>query len=178
MLKILQILIMLDGFVINAYNVEIMNNRENFQSFNINCLNSQNRKFKATINIWTENINNPFIDDIFENKKYEFQGKYQIYFFEYLDETGIRYINFPDRVSNAFYGLCKKIEKTEIKLLIKGCSLGYYMIPRLQYSIYTTPLILGRRIEKELSRISIFEPENDVKKIVTIENKNIFIKHG
>ena len=148
-----------------------MNNRENFRSFNIECLDLQDKVFKAVINVWTENIDNPIIDDVVENKKYEFQGEYQIFFLEYRDETGIHYVNFSDRVSNAFYGLCKKIEQRKIKLLIKGCSLGYYMIPCLQYSIYTTPLILGRRIEKRFMRISIFEPENDVKNVVTIEKQ-------
>ena len=54
MLKILQILIMLNGIVINAYNIKIMNNRENFQSFNIECLDSKDKVFKVVINVWTE----------------------------------------------------------------------------------------------------------------------------
>ena len=80
MLKILQILIMLNGIVINAYNIKIMNNRENFQSFNIECLDSKDKAFKVVINVWTENIDNPIIDDIVDNKKYEFQGNIRFSF--------------------------------------------------------------------------------------------------
>lgn len=57
-----------------------MNNRENFQSFNIECLDSKDKVFKAVINVWTENIDNPIIDDIVDNKKYEFQGNIRFSF--------------------------------------------------------------------------------------------------
>lgn len=31
-----------------------MNNKENFRSFNIECLDLQDKVFKAVINVWTE----------------------------------------------------------------------------------------------------------------------------
>ena len=168
MLKILQILIMLNGIVINANNIKIMNNKENFESFNINCLDSKNRSIEATIGIWTQKIDDPEITDLIFNKKYKFNGTYKIYFIEYIDELGNIFENSSDRLSNAFYGLCTKVEKNSIKMLIKGCSYGYFMIPRANYSLYTVKLDLGERLSKNPIKVNIFTPKDSSDKIVTV----------
>ncbi|TWP23666.1 hypothetical protein ETU10_05390 [Apibacter muscae] len=137
-------------------------------------MNFQHKILDASINIWTENIENPTIYDIVENKKYEFQGKYEVFFLEYHDETGNSLKNYSDRIGSAFYGLCIKIEQIELKLLIKGCVLSNYIIPRLQYSIYTTHLTLGKRIDKEFVRINLFDPEEDVNQIATVQEQKAY----
>lgn len=85
MLKMLQILIMLNGIVINIYNIKIMDNRENFRSFNIECLDSQDKVFKAVINVWTEEKTNPTITNISTKESYTYQGIYNVVYMEYED---------------------------------------------------------------------------------------------
>lgn len=48
-LRMLHILMILNGSVINANNFEIMNNKESFQSFDIGykCINSKRQRIKA-----------------------------------------------------------------------------------------------------------------------------------
>ena len=145
-----------------------MNNKENCQSFNLACLDSKNQSIKATISLWTQKTDDPEIYDLILNKKYKFTGSYTIYFIKYMDELGNIFVNSSDRLSNAFYGLCTKVEKNNIKMLIKGCSYGYFMIPRANYSLYTVKLDLGERLSKNPIKINIFSPEESSDKIITV----------
>jgi hypothetical protein len=145
-----------------------MTERQNLQNFKIECL-SNDKYLNATIRIWIEKIENPTVNDIITDKTYNFQGKYYIFFVEYQDENGLILKNESDRINNAFYGLCKKVENENIKMIIKGCSLGYYMIPRLHNSIKTIKLTLGERVDSQAEVVCIFDPEEDVNKIVTID---------
>lgn len=171
MLKILQILIMLNGIAINAYNIKIMNNRENFQSFNIECLDLQDKVFKAVINVWTEKKTNPTITNISTKKSLTYQGIYDVVCMEYKDSRQKK-IKIEDiRTFEAFYTLYSVTEIENIRMLIKGCSLEYYMVKFLTNTLLTMKLNLGQRVDYSTPTISIFEPENDVKNIVTIEKQ-------
>lgn len=145
-----------------------MNNKENYQSFNINCLDSKSQGVEARIDIWRQKIDNPEIDDLIFNKKYKFEGTYEIYFIKYIDDLGNIFENSSDRLSNAFYGLCTKVEKNGIKMLIKGCSYGYFMIPKANYSLYTVKLNLGERLALKPIKVNIFSPKDSSDKIVTV----------
>lgn len=56
-------------------------------------------------------------------------------------------------------------------MLIKGCSLEYYMVKFLTNTLFTMKLSLGQRVDYSTPTIGIFEPEKDVKNIVTIEKQ-------
>lgn len=170
MLKMLQILVMLNGIVINIYNIKIMDNRENFRSFNIECLDSQDKVFKAVINVWTEEKTNPTITNISTKESYTYQGIYNVVYMEYDDSR--KKIKIEDiRTFDAFYTLYSVTETENIRMLIKGCSLEYYMVKFLTNTLFTMKLSLGQRVDYSTPTIGIFEPEKDVKNIVTIEKQ-------
>lgn len=153
-------------------NSNFMNNiNENLKTYDIECSNSNQKKINATINIWIEKKMNPEIQDIIENKIYKFSGQYDIYIIKYQDEDGNHFIANSDRLNNAFYSLCKLVENENIRMLIKGCHLQYYMIPRLKNTIYCTPLTLGKRLENNFLKINIFDFELDINKIVNIQRQ-------
>lgn len=148
-----------------------MNVKNNLETFHIKCLGQNKKNISATIEIWTEKIENPEIEDTIDNKTYNFKGIFKIFFIKYSDETGKVDINKSDRLSNAFYGLRKKIEKTGIRMIIKGCNINFYMIPQLQYSTKAVELKLGERFHRENRKFSIFQSEEDISTITTIEEQ-------
>ncbi len=103
-------------------------------------------------------------------------GIYDIFFIEYTNGQGMIVQNSSDRLSNAFYGLSRKLEGANVKMLIKGCSLGYYMIPRLQYSIKAVELKLGKRVDAQTTTVCIFDAEFDVNKIVKVSDIENYYK--
>jgi hypothetical protein len=148
-----------------------MDEKESLQTFNVKCIDYRNEINDSTVQVWYKTIENPEVYDIVYDKLYKFSGNFRIYCLEYRDTKGNVFQNESDRLSNAFYGLCKKLEKHKIKLLIKGCNIDYYMIPRLQYSIKAIKLILGKRTDKNDTLIMIFDLEEDLSKIVTVDEQ-------
>ncbi len=148
-----------------------MDNKEKLQTFEVKYINSANVINKSTIKCWFEAREDPEVYDLVYDKHYNFKGKFRIYVLEFIDEKENIFSNESDRLSNAFYGLCKKLEKNKIKLLIKGCNIDHWMIPRLQNSIKTVKLTLGKRTTTNDPIVMIFEPEDDLNKIATVDEQ-------
>ncbi len=148
-----------------------MDKKEKQQTFGVKYMDSENVINKSIIKCWFEIKENPEIYDLVHDKYYNFKGKFRIYFLEFIDEKGNIFSNKSDRLSNAFYGLCKKLEIEGIKLLIKGCNIDYWMIPRLQYSIKSIKLTLGKRTTIDDPVVMIFESEDNLNNIATVDKQ-------
>lgn len=114
--------------------------------------------------------NNPTITNISTKKSFTYRGIYDVVCMKYKDSR--KKFKIEDiRTFEAFYTLYLVTEIENIRMLIKGCSLKYYMVKFLTNTLLTMKLNLGQRVDYNTPTISIFEPENDVKNIVTIEKQ-------
>ena len=150
-----------------------VSNKDNFKSFTIECLNSKNEQIKAIINVWTEKKSNPIIS-FNENESYTYAGIYDVLYMEYKDSENKIFKTEDIRTFDAFYKLYKITEDENIKMLIKGCSLEYYMVKFLTNTLLTMKLYLKQRVDHKTPTISLFEPEYDIKKVATIENQKAY----
>ncbi|QYN42103.1 hypothetical protein [Gilliamella sp. ESL0443] len=157
--------------ILNGQNVN--NNMEN-QFFQIECLNSNGLKIKATINLDIKQEKNPTIIDLKTREPYTFQGDYKVYYFIYNDEEGRTFKEKDIRTSDAFYKLYKDTDSYNIKMLIKGCSIDYYMVKFLKNTLYAMKLSLGERVDYKTTKVSIFSSEEDIEKVVTLEEQNAY----
>ncbi|NAW50965.1 hypothetical protein GNY06_06120 [Elizabethkingia argentiflava] len=149
-----------------------MNKKENYEVFHIKCLNSNHQEIDASVRIWTGTEINPTVYQFPTYEPYTYKGKAAMYYLEYKNEEDNVIQTKSDRINDAFYDLCSKLDKLHIKMLIKGCSYGYYMIPRLHYSIYAVKLILGKRLDKNYPRVNIFSEESDLENIRNVKQLN------
>ena len=93
---------------------------------------------------------------------------------EYKDSENKIFKTEDIRTFDAFYKLYKITEDENIKMLIKGCSLEYYMVKFLTNTLLTMKLYLKQRVDHKTPTISLFEPEYDIKKVATIENQKAY----
>lgn len=170
MLKILQILIMLS----EIYSMKKVDDKDEFLSFTIECLNSKNVKIVATINIWAKKMTNPTIINITTNEPYTYEGTYNVVYMEYKDSENKIFKTEDIRTFDVFYKLYRMTENENIKMLIKGCSLEYYMVKFLTNTWLTMRLYLGQRVDYKTPTVSLFEEEKDVEKVVTIEKQKAY----
>lgn len=148
-----------------------MEKKEEQRTFEVRYMDSKNKIGKATVECWFETRENPEVCDLVYGKQYKFEGRFRIFVLEFTDEKGAVVGNESDRLSNTFYGLRKKLEGEGIKLLIKGCNVDYWMIPRLQYSMKAIKLTLGKRTSTDDPTAGIFEPEEELNKIATVDEQ-------
>ena len=124
-------------------------------SFNIKVfLNS--RIIKADIEVREEKEYNPIIKDLISGRECHLEGLFKIFLMKYKDQEGTILYSKSDRLSDAFYKICNKADTHKIKMLIKGCTLGYFMIPKLQNTIKAINLKIGERINTENKIVCIF----------------------
>ena len=148
-----------------------MNQKDNFSEFKIKTLVGNTDVIDATIYLWTEEKENPTITDYVKEETYKLEGTNQLYIMEYKDEQNNYLKVDSERISISFYSLRKLLEIKNVKLLIKGARIDCYMIPRLQYSIKAQPLILGKRASYPEGLVYIFDKEEDVSKIVSVDEQ-------
>ncbi|TWP31587.1 hypothetical protein ETU08_00560 [Apibacter muscae] len=151
-----------------------MNTQENFQSFNIECLNSKDSRIKAIINIWTNKEINPTIVDIDTKKPYTYQGIFEVTYIEYKDSENVSFLTKDIRKFEAFYKLYKQTENKNIRMLIKGCSIENYMVKFLVNTLFTMKLEMGVRVDYSTPTIGIFEEEEDVNQIATVQEQKAY----
>jgi len=84
---------------------------------------------------------------------------------KYKDQEGTILYSKSDRLSDAFYKICNQADTHKIKMLIKGCTLGYFMIPKLQNTIKAINLKIGERINTENKIVCIFDIEENINNI-------------
>ncbi|WP_212893060.1 hypothetical protein [Capnocytophaga canimorsus] len=151
--------------------------KKNLKKFEIECIDTNNKRIRATISLWTQKIINPKFEDAINNAFYEFTGEYDVYFLNYQDEKANDIVVYSDRLSNAFYNLCINVERQNLKMLVIGCHTEFYMIPTLTNTIYCTHLILGKRIEKDFLKISIFDYTSDIEKLGSFEKQKQYYEN-
>lgn len=133
-------------------------------SFNIKVF-LNNRIIKADIEVREEKEYNPIIKDLISGRECHLEGLFKIFLMKYKDQEGTILYSKSDRLSDAFYKICNKADTHKIKMLIKGCSLGYFMIPKLQNTIKAINLKIGERINTENKIVCIFDIEENINNI-------------
>ena len=148
-----------------------MNQKDNFSEFKIKALVGNTDIIDATIYLWTEKKENPTITNYVKKETFTPNGTVKLYVMEYKDLQN-NYLRVEShRISISFYSIRKFLEDKDIKLLIKGARIDCYMIPRLQYSIKAQPLILGKRASYPEGLVYIFDKEEDVSKIASVDEQ-------
>ena len=148
-----------------------MNQKDNFSEFKIKTLVGNADVIDATIYLWTEEKENPTITDYVKEETFTPNGTVKLYVMEYKDLQN-NYLRVEShRISKSFYSIRKLLEDKDIKLLIKGARIDCYMIPRLQCSIIAQPLTLGKRTSFSDKLVYIFDKEEDVPKIASVDEQ-------
>lgn len=175
---ILKMPVMCIGIILKKIIFNLMKNINDLKEYSIECVHSNGERINAFVSTWFEQHVNPTIFSFISKDSYNLQGTWNIYYFEYRDSNGRRLKTFgSEKTIDCFYELVSKLEQENIKMLIKGCAVGYYMIPKSQSSLKTVKLTLGERMNKHTPIVCIFEPEVSVNNITTYnEQKKYYSK--
>lgn len=172
-LKILLIQIMFIGNIIKTMEEK----QENIKTFDVYYTQKDNKLHKAIVRAWIEAIEDPLVYNHVLHQTYTLKGVCHVYYFEFSAGEKIIKTKGGDSVMSAFYELTEILYSLNIKMNVKGCVLGYYMIPKAQSSYKTVKLTLGKHINQETEIVCIFDAKSETDIIATYsEQKEYYLK--